>query len=180
MLTARYHHQHSASCSPSTPPSPSTHTLTNTQAHQHTPSPLDTHSPSLANTPRLCAVHSPLRYGQNLGPDNVTLYAEGFIDPLASQLVARYGLDRVRTFSFRVGTEPNTSPGHWGDTVGKYVDMYVAVAAVLRRIVGPNVTVGPGNFCPFYQPGQGCNRTNGGLTTVRSPTTVREQQRVSK
>eukprot|EP00038_Savillea_parva_P016348 m.224171 g.224171 ORF g.224171 m.224171 type:complete len:523 (-) comp34078_c0_seq1:56-1624(-) len=107
------------------------------------------------------------KYGQNLGPDNVTEYAEGFIAPLAEQLVARYGASVVsNSFWFRVGTEPNTRPGHWADTTQKYIDEYIAVAHVLRRVIGPSVAVGPGNFCPFYQPNSGCNST---LDTVVDP-----------
>ena len=49
-------------------------------------------------------------YGQNMAPDNSSFYANGFLRPMMRQLAARYG-DRVKTWSFRVGTEPNTYPG---------------------------------------------------------------------
>ena len=87
-----------------------------------------------------------------------------------TKLVARYGLLTVlKNFTFRVGTEPNTSPGHWDDGVEKYVDMYVAVEAAIQSVLEGRGRVGPGNFCPFYEPGRGCNRTNGGLGTTVVP-----------
>lgn len=33
----------------------------------------------------------------------------------------------------------------------------------------PAAVVGPGNFCPYYIPGMGCNRTDDGLTAVVQP-----------
>ena len=98
------------------------------------------------------------------------LYASSFIKPLVTRLVARYGLLAVLTnFTFRIGTEPNTSPGHWADGVQKYVDMYIAVEAAIQSVLKGRGRVGPGNFCPFYEPGRGCNRTNGGLNTTVLP-----------
>ena len=103
-------------------------------------------------------------------PNNITQYASSFIKPLVTRLVARYGLPTVlKNFTFRVGTEPNTSPGHWADGVDKYVDMYVAVEAAIQSVLKGRGRVGPGNFCPFYEPGRGCNRTNGGLNTTVQP-----------
>lgn len=111
------------------------------------------------------------KYGQNLGPDNATFYAEEFIAPLMRRVVERYGADRVRsTFWFRVGTEPNTNPGHWNDTAEAYVNMYVKVREVILREVGQGATVGPGNFCPFYIPGVACNASAlGNLNTSVGP-----------
>lgn len=62
-------------------------------------------------------------YGQNMAPDNMTEYAV-FIGQLVQQCIARYGRERVSTWWFRVGTEPNTNPGHWNDTVAHYNEMY--------------------------------------------------------
>jgi hypothetical protein len=89
-----------------------------------------------------------------MGPTNVTEYGE-FIRTLVRGIVARYGIATVEsTFAFRVGTEPNTQPGHWNDTAAKYIDMYIAVAAVIVAEV-PGSRVGPANFAadgPTRQP----------------------------
>ena len=90
-------------------------------------------------------------YGQTKGPDNPEEYGE-FIEMLLRQLVARYGVDRVSGFTFRVATEPNNPSGHWNDTVTKFLDTYAAVAGALKRVV-PMARVGPGNWCP-------CNRSS--------------------
>eukprot|EP00756_Hemistasia_phaeocysticola_P047799 Hpha_TRINITY_DN22263_c0_g1::TRINITY_DN22263_c0_g1_i1::g.167034::m.167034/K01198/xynB; xylan 1,4-beta-xylosidase len=84
------------------------------------------------------------KYGQNMGPDNVTEYG-GFIRTLLSGIVGRYGVQKTSTFWFRVGTEPNTQPGHWGDTNEKFIDMYCAVASAVEDIV-PKARVGTANF----------------------------------
>lgn len=84
------------------------------------------------------------KYGNNMGPTNVSEY-EGFLRTLLRGIVSRYGSSLARTFWFRVGTEPDTQPGHWNDTNAKFVDMYVAVARVVREVV-PGAWVGPGNF----------------------------------
>merc|ERR1712166_186648 len=84
------------------------------------------------------------KYGQNMGPDSVTEYYS-FITELLHGLVERYTLPKVETFWFRVGTEPNTQPNHWNDTVTKFVDMYIAVAKAIAEIA-PGAKLGPANF----------------------------------
>lgn len=84
------------------------------------------------------------RYGMDYGPDNVTEYAE-WIETLLSAMIARYGESRASDFWFRVGTEPNTRPGHWNDTNQKYVDEYVAVARAVDTVL-PKAWVGLANM----------------------------------
>jgi len=61
-------------------------------------------------------------YGQNMAPNNMTEYA-GFIRTLLTRVIARYGRECVSSWWFRIGTEPNTDPGHWADTVQHYNEM---------------------------------------------------------
>lgn len=103
------------------------------------------------------------RYGQVLGPSNATAYGD-FIRTLVEALVARYGVDVASRWQWRVGTEPNTKPGHWNSTVDAYLAMYAAVARAVRAVL-PNAPVGPGNWCPFA-PGVGCSDT---ATTIVYP-----------
>jgi hypothetical protein len=84
------------------------------------------------------------RYGMDYGPHNVTEYGD-WIATLLHAMVARYGEARASSFWFRVGTEPNTRPGHWNDTNQKYADEYAAVAAAVVRVL-PNATVGLANM----------------------------------
>ena len=83
-------------------------------------------------------------YGNNMGPQNVTEYAE-FVQTLLQGMVSRYGMPMAQTFWFRVGTEPDTQPNHWNDTNAKFVEMYVAVASVVSAVI-PGAMVGPANF----------------------------------
>ena len=84
------------------------------------------------------------RYGMDFGPNNVTEYAN-WIETLLVSMIARYGEARCSNFWFRVATEPNTRPGHWNDTSAKYVEEYVAVAAVVEKIL-PRAKVGLANM----------------------------------
>jgi hypothetical protein len=84
------------------------------------------------------------KYGMDYGPANVTEYKQ-WIKELLRGMLSRYGEERCSSFWFRVGTEPNTRPGHWNDTNTKYVDEYVAVAAAVGAIL-PNAKVGLANM----------------------------------
>ena len=84
------------------------------------------------------------RYGMDYGPHNVTEYAD-WIETLLHAMLARYGEARCDDFWFRVATEPNTRPGHWNDTNAKYVEEYVAVAAVVVAVL-PHAKVGLANM----------------------------------
>lgn len=96
------------------------------------------------------------RYGQVLGPANDTEYGE-FVTTLVAALVERYGVAAATGWLWRIGTEPNTRPGHWNDTVSAYLSMYAAAARAVRALL-PAAQIGPGNFCPFA-PGVGCSDT---------------------
>ena len=83
-------------------------------------------------------------YGNDMGPQNLTQYTI-FLHTLLRGIVQRYGSDLARNFWFRVGTEPDTQPGHWNDTVSAYVSLYTAAATAVRAEV-PGALVGPANF----------------------------------
>lgn len=83
-------------------------------------------------------------YGQNYGPKNVTEYGE-FVRALLTGLRKHYSENVASTFWFRVGTEPDTQPGHWNDTNAKYAAMYVQVSHALEETL-PRAKLGPANF----------------------------------
>ena len=83
-------------------------------------------------------------YGMNYGPDNVPEYGR-WIETLLRAMVSRYGHGRASDFWFRVGTEPNTRPGHWADTNAKYVSEYIAVAGAVEKVL-PRAKVGLANM----------------------------------
>ena len=83
-------------------------------------------------------------FGQNYGPDNVPEYGR-WIETLLRAMVSRYGIGRASGFWFRVGTEPNTRPGHWADTNAKYVAEYAAVAGAVDKVL-PRAKVGLANM----------------------------------
>ncbi len=84
------------------------------------------------------------KYGMDFGPANCTEYAE-WIESLLTAISNRYGEQRASQFWFRVGTEPNTRPGHWNDTNRKYVDEYIAVSAAVNKVL-PKAKVGLANM----------------------------------
>ena len=85
-------------------------------------------------------------YGQVLGPANTTEYTI-FIETLTAGVADRYGSATAASWLWRVGTEPNTRPGHWNSTNEAWISMYVAAATGVRRVL-PTARIGPGNFCP--------------------------------
>lgn len=85
-------------------------------------------------------------YGQVLGPANTTEYTL-FIETLTAGIADRYGSATAASWLWRVGTEPNTRPGHWNSTNEAWVAMYIAAATGVRRVL-PTARIGPGNFCP--------------------------------
>ena len=80
----------------------------------------------------------------NHGPWHVQEFA-GWIESLLRAMTARYGEERASGFWFRVGTEPNTRPGHWNDSNAKYVEEYVAVSQTVAKVL-PKAKVGLANM----------------------------------
>lgn len=88
-------------------------------------------------------------FGQTKGPHNNIQDYYTVVQELTKQIVQRYGQARVLSeFRFRVATEPNTSPGHWSDTVSEWNAMYDTAASAVTSVL-PGAVIGPGNFCPF-------------------------------
>lgn len=83
-------------------------------------------------------------YGNTNPPDNYTIWRQ-YINAFLQTLIDNFGYDEVKTWRFRVGTEPNFSPQHWNGTRDAYFKHYdITVDEVLKVI--PDAIIGPGNM----------------------------------
>ena len=83
-------------------------------------------------------------YGNSKPPNDYTLWRQ-YINAFLQTLVDEFGMSEVKTWRFRVATEPNYSPNHWRGTKKDYFKHYdITVDEVLKVI--PDAMVGPGNL----------------------------------
>lgn len=83
-------------------------------------------------------------YGNSKPPNNYTLWRQ-YINAFLQALVDEFGMAEVKTWRFRVGTEPNFTPHHWRGTKEDYFKHYdITVDEVLKVI--PDAIIGPGNL----------------------------------
>jgi xylan 1,4-beta-xylosidase len=84
------------------------------------------------------------KYGNTEPPADFKVWA-GYVRQLVRTLVEEFGRDEVCRWRFRVGTEPDLSPGHWSGTKEQYLAHYDhTVEAVLSVL--PDADIGPGNI----------------------------------
>jgi len=83
-------------------------------------------------------------YGNTYPPKDYNLY-HSYIRGLVQAMVDEFGVGTVRSWRFRVMTEPDLDPGHWAGTKEEYLKLYdFAVDAVTSVI--PDADIGPGNI----------------------------------
>lgn len=83
-------------------------------------------------------------YGNTKPPNDYALWRQ-YINAFLQTLVDEFGMEEVKTWRFRVGTEPNYTPNHWRGTTEEYFKHYdITVDEVLKVI--PDAIVGPGNL----------------------------------
>mgnify|MGYP001814257331 CR=1 FL=1 len=83
-------------------------------------------------------------YGNTSPPDNYDHWRQ-YVNAFLTTLVNEFGMAEVKTWRFRVSTEPNYSPSHWNGTMQEYFKHYdITVDEVLKVI--PDAIVGPGNM----------------------------------
>lgn len=99
----------------------------------------------LDNVPwKMNAVQEVNKYGNTNPPDDYTVWRK-YINAYLQALVDEFGLNEVKTWRFRVATEPNYSPEHWNGTKQDYFKHYdITVDEVLKVI--PDAIIGPGNL----------------------------------
>ena len=98
----------------------------------------------LDNVPwEMNAVKEVNTYGNTNPPDDYDIWRQ-YVNAFIQVLVDEFGMDEVKTWRFRVATEPNYTPQHWNGTKEEYFKHYdITVDEVLKVI--PNAIIGPGN-----------------------------------
>ncbi|WP_418262531.1 GH39 family glycosyl hydrolase [Flavobacterium faecale] len=83
-------------------------------------------------------------YGNSKPANDYNLWRK-YIHAFMTALVNEFGVNEVKTWRFRVGTEPNYSPDHWSGSKEDYFKHYdITVDEVLKVI--PDAIIGPGNM----------------------------------
>lgn len=83
-------------------------------------------------------------YGNSKPPNDYELWRQ-YINDFLHTLIDEFGMEEVKTWRFRVATEPNYSPQHWHGTKEEYFKHYdITVDEVLKVI--PDAIIGPGNL----------------------------------
>ncbi len=83
-------------------------------------------------------------YGNTSPPDNYDHWRQ-YVNAFLTTLVNEFGMNEVKTWRFRVSTEPNFTPSHWNGTMQDYFRHYdITVDEVLKVI--PDAIIGPGNM----------------------------------
>ncbi|MWW23181.1 GH39 family glycosyl hydrolase [Algibacter lectus] len=82
-------------------------------------------------------------YGNTNPPDDYDLWRQ-YINNFLQTLITEFGYNEVKTWRFRVATEPNYAPQHWNGTKEDFFKHYdITVDEVLKVI--PEAIIGPGN-----------------------------------
>lgn len=101
------------------------------------------------------------KYGNTEAPADFQVWAS-YVRQLVQALVEEFGREEVRQWRFRVGTEPDLSPGHWSSSKEQYLKHYDhTVEAVLSVL--PDAEIGPGNI---LDPVKGAKRGAWGLEII--------------
>ncbi|SFD27620.1 GH39 family glycosyl hydrolase [Algibacter pectinivorans] len=83
-------------------------------------------------------------YGNSKPPIDYDLWRQ-YINAFLQTLINEFGINEVKTWRFRVATEPNYTPNHWRGTKEDYFKHYdITVDEVLKVI--PDAIIGPGNL----------------------------------
>lgn len=83
-------------------------------------------------------------YGNTAPPKDERIWAE-YVEASVRAMVEAFGPKTVAGWWFRVGTEPDLSPGHWAGTKQQYLAHYDHTVAAVRRVL-PEAKIGPGNI----------------------------------
>lgn len=99
----------------------------------------------LDNVPwKMNAVKEVNTYGNTNPPDDYNVWRQ-YINAFLQTLVNEFGYNEVKTWRFRIATEPNYSPQHWNGGKESFFKHYdITVDEVLKVI--PEAIVGPGNL----------------------------------
>ncbi len=83
-------------------------------------------------------------YGNSKPPNDYGIWRQ-YVNAYLQALVDEFGMSEVKTWRFRITTEPNYAPHHWRGTKEDFFKHYdITVDEVLKVI--PDAIVGPGNL----------------------------------
>lgn len=83
-------------------------------------------------------------YGNSKPPNDYGIWRQ-YVNAYVQALVDEFGISEVKTWRFRIATEPNYTPHHWRGTKDEFFKHYdITVDEVLKVI--PDAIVGPGNL----------------------------------
>ncbi|ANW97443.1 hypothetical protein AXE80_06045 [Wenyingzhuangia fucanilytica] len=83
-------------------------------------------------------------YGNSKPANDYGIWRQ-YINAFLQTLINEFGMHEVKTWRFRVATEPNYTPSHWRGTRDEYFKHYdITVDEVLKVI--PDAIIGPGNL----------------------------------
>ena len=83
-------------------------------------------------------------YGNSKPPNDYSIWRQ-YVNAYLQALVDEFGMSEVKTWRFRIATEPNYTPHHWRGTKEEFFKHYdITVDEVLKVI--PDAIVGPGNL----------------------------------
>ncbi len=83
-------------------------------------------------------------YGNSKPPNDYGIWRQ-YVNAYLQALVDEFGMSEVKTWRFRIATEPNYTPHHWRGTKEEFFKHYdITVDEVLKVI--PDAIVGPGNL----------------------------------
>ncbi|MDD2468533.1 MAG: hypothetical protein PHI97_31530 [Desulfobulbus sp.] len=104
-------------------------------------------------TPRIVLDNVPLgmsgdvemeKYGNTHPPKDYKIW-DAYIEGAIHSMVDAFGEKRVALWRFRIGTEPDLSPGHWIGTSKQYKKHYVHTVTAVKKVI-PDPDIGPGNI----------------------------------
>ena len=83
-------------------------------------------------------------YG-NTAPETDPRLWGRYVEAALRAMVEAFGREKVSSWWFRVGTEPDLSPGHWAGTREQWLAHYDETVAAATRVI-PEAKIGPGNI----------------------------------
>jgi xylan 1,4-beta-xylosidase len=83
-------------------------------------------------------------YGNTAPPKDERIWHQ-YVQAAVQAMVEAFGPERVGTWWFRVGTEPDLKPGHWAGTREQYLAHYDYTVDAVTQVL-PQAKIGPGNI----------------------------------
>lgn len=82
-------------------------------------------------------------YGNTAPPKDERIWGQ-YVEAAVRAMIEAFGRTTVANWWFRVGTEPDLTPGHWAGTKEQYLAHYDHTVDAVRRVL-PEAKIGPGN-----------------------------------